>query len=328
MSVLPASVYQRTQLGVEVTRGTVVAANRRLRSLSFGGDPTVESTEIMIEGSKLPGGSYVNREWTTAPITGALTYTEIIYALASLFGKATPELVATSTAAYDWVFAPSAADDDDPQTFTLERGSSIAAIRAAYLLVTGLTMNFARGETGLTGEAIAQLFDTSATMTASPTTRPVVPILPAQYDVYMDPDYADIGTTQLTRAAAASMVYTGKYGPYWAMDSSEGSWAEHVDLRPTQNLTLQLPANSAGDLFTEMRAGAPQYIRIAASGPANSIETGFGYEFELDFCGTILNPSANEDRDGAQVRTWTFVGIEDADLNPLSIRVRNGIATL
>lgn len=86
---LRAQVFERFQLGPEVTEGTPVYPNRRPLGLGLSFDPQIDSEPIREMGNKAPVGMQVFKEHTEGNYQGALGYNEWIYILSSLLCKAT-----------------------------------------------------------------------------------------------------------------------------------------------------------------------------------------------------------------------------------------------
>lgn len=429
-----ASVFDRNQIGIETVPGTAVAANRRLRSIGFTSQANAEFEEIIAQGSKIPSVVYPTVEWNALSMAGALTYTEVVYALSMIFGPAAISTPGGATLARDWLWTPGAADPWEPVTITLEQGSRVRAQRSAFALLVALTLNFASRAVGIEGSGIGRAIQdgvqmstnevtqiaitggptggtftitydgattagiaynaaasvvqaalealaninvgdvnvtggalpgtpvliewrgrlgqrnitpptanaagltggttpavnvTTTTPGVAPTLVPIVPVLPKQLDLYIDDTFGTLGTTKYTRAFAAALAIGGAFGGVFPMDSdNDGTYAAIADLAPDHTLAVTLAANAQGEQFTEMRSGLTRYARISASAAANAIETGFTYEMDVDYAGVINAVGGDDDADGTRVRQWTFRAIEDADLTPLRIRVRNAIAAL
>lgn len=166
-----ASIARVTQIGAETTPGVAVPATKRLRSLSFELQPQAEVQTFKAQGSALVGVTALGKEWTTFPITGKATYDEPTFLLDSVLRKATPESLGGSPAAYRRVWQQLASTDDNPQTYTLEKGSKVRAQRATYGIVTeaGLTMN--RSTIDVSGNGMAQVMEDGIQMSTNEVQR-------------------------------------------------------------------------------------------------------------------------------------------------------------
>jgi len=119
-----ASIYQTAQVGIEVTPGTSVPANKKLSSVGFTMSPNPDISVFRASGNKYPTVASLNREWMTFDLDGAITYTEIIYLLAGILEKTTAVATAPSQT---WTFTPATSAADPVQTYTIEQGSAARA---------------------------------------------------------------------------------------------------------------------------------------------------------------------------------------------------------
>src|SRR5687768_10911506 len=104
-----ATINQVTQFGLETTPGTEVNAGKLMSALAVEFGPEVEISRYRPSGGKFETVASLDREWVGAALSGPITYTEIIYPLASVLVKPTPT---GAGAAKTWTFtvAQTAAD--------------------------------------------------------------------------------------------------------------------------------------------------------------------------------------------------------------------------
>jgi hypothetical protein len=98
-TVIGAELNQTTQIGVEVTRGTIVPANIRFDSLGIELNPGRNVQRFRPRGSKFESGGAETRRWGEGSIAdgSAAAYNELPYILSSILSKATPVSVDTPT---------------------------------------------------------------------------------------------------------------------------------------------------------------------------------------------------------------------------------------
>lgn len=151
-----ASVFETTQIGVETTPGTAVAALKKL--LSTGIRMTLKSPAKMVkpQGSKAAVGAVKLKEWSEGTIEGDLSYNDIIYLLAGLFGAPTITTPDGGTNARCHTFIPNTFQPDDPKTFTVEKGGRAGAERAVNVVVNGLQFSFSLEEVGISGDVFGK----------------------------------------------------------------------------------------------------------------------------------------------------------------------------
>lgn len=331
-----SSISQTVQIGVEAqaSPGVSVAANRKLQSIGIAPGIQIETNDFRPTGQKYRSLVTPSREWTEADIDGQLNYNEIVYLLASALAAATPTQImdgATPTGAYRWLFQPSSTVEDTVRTFTVEQGGPTRAHRFAYGLVRELTAAWSRTGAEIGGSMLGQRLTDGATLTANPTTVPLVPVLPTQIDVFMDTTAAGLGTTKLLRVLSGEFSLGGRFGPLWTLNSALTSWAAHVETEPDAGLSLTVEADAAGmALLDTLRAGDTRFIRVANTGPR--IYTGAAnqdYRINWDFAVKVNAANPFGDEDGIFSIEWPFTIVHDAAWGrALQVEVINAVTAL
>jgi len=153
-----AEVFESVQVGVEnrAAKGAAVAATKALTSIGIEAGPELESSEYRPRGRKLNTIVTPGRRWTGGSLSGRLTYTEIVYFLASLYGYAAPATPVGATAAREWPFGMNPTGPDDYQSYTVEIGSSVRSARFKHGTVTDLGIDFGTEEIAVDGSIIGQ----------------------------------------------------------------------------------------------------------------------------------------------------------------------------
>lgn len=306
-----ASILQAVQLGVEVTPGTPVAANRKLLATSI--EPGIQATvnQFRPAGGKFMTVAALGKEWVEADIAGAGVYTDPVYLLASVMNYAAPAQQGATTA-YKWTFSPAQAAEDTIKTYTVEFGGAVRAARFAYGLVTEFGMEFDRENIGITGAMIGKALEDGVTLTATPTEIALTPILPKHVDIFVDTTAAGLGTTKLLRVLSGSFSIGNRYNPVWPLNSALSGFAAHVEVEPELTFEMMVEADAAGmALLTALRDGSKRFIRLKATSDQLA-GVGFPYVFQIDFCGSIVEPQEFSDEDGVYAIGFQFRGTYDA----------------
>jgi len=307
-----ATILQGIQLGVEVTPGTAVAANKKLQATSISTGVKAEIKKFRPTGSKFNTISALGKEWVEGDISGVLSYTDWVYLAASGLQYTAPDQQ-ESTAAYLWENTPGHSSADTVKTFTIEEGSSVRAHKFAYGLVSNLGYTINRDEATVKGKIIGQTLSDAITMTSTPTEIPIVPVLPTDISVYMDTLYSDIGETKLLRVLKVEFDTGDRFGTVWPIDGALASFAAHVETEPTAEFKLLLAADAVGmGLLTSMRAGTKKFFRVEAVG--ETIEDTYTYKWTHDICATVTDVSQFSDEDGIYAIEFTFTATYDSDL--------------
>lgn len=307
-----ATILQGIQLGVEVTPGTAVAANKKLQATSISTGIKAEIKKFRPTGSKFNTISALGKEWVEGDISGVLSYTDWVYLAASGLQYTAPDQQ-ESTAAYLWENTPGHSSVDTVKTFTIEEGGSVRAHKFAYGLVSNLGYTINRDEATVKGKIIGQTLSDAITMTSTPTEIPIVPVLPTDISVYMDTLYSDIGETKLLRVLKIEFDTGDRFGTVWPIDGALASFAAHVETEPTAEFKLLLAADSVGmGLLTSMRAGTKKFFRVEGVGA--TIEDTYTYKWTHDICATVTDVAPFSDEDGVYAIEWTFTATYDSDL--------------
>ena len=325
-----AKALESVQFGMESTPGTVVPAITNIRAMSVETLIPATAEFFRPDGHKFNALDFLNMEWSEANITGKPTYTELAYVFAGLFGNVAPVNVGTTGRKRSFVMADAAYAT--PATITVEKGGSVRAQRIAGLTLTdvGITASRKNG-LALTAKGIGRLFTDGITMTASPTDVALIPIMGKQLDLFIDSSSASLGTTKMLRGFSVEHSITGAYGPIWAIDSSQTSFAGTVDLAPATSCKIMLEADAAGMAYlSQFRAGTEIFARLLATGPV--IEAGTPpptNTLQWDACLGIKTVTTDGDDDGVTVVTYDCEYIKDSTWGKAQqIDLTNAIATL
>lgn len=330
-----ATVSQQVQIGVEATAtpGTAVAANKLLTALGIDLSPQFNITEFAPTGFKYSTLVALLQEWSSFSLSGYPTYTEIVYPLASVLMNATP--VVTNATVNTWTFIPATGAVDVVRTYSIERGSSIRAEKTSFGVVTEFGINFSPTDANLSGAGIAKALTLGATLTGSPTSIPLVPILPTQLQVSLDATSGALGTNVLTRVLNVAWSITNRQGPLWVLNSANSSFVSIVELKPEAKIDLSLEWDAAaggGDTsIVDLRAGTVKWMRIKATGPiiAGSTPTPTAYSMTIDAPVEVVSVGGSGDQDGVYKLDLTFRCLHDQTWGQaMKIVVVNGITGL
>ena len=332
-----STVFQTVRIAPEATAGTLVTATANivaLTALSIEPRPNTETYRFAPAGQKYDTVVALGKDWTTATLGGAMTYSEIVYPLSSALDAAS---VTTGTATgtgsgnyYTWVFEPDADGADAPETFSVYRGDGTIAERFTYGIINDFGVTFTRDSIELEGAMLGQLYTTGATLPAAGGgTIPLFPVLPTQVNVYLDTAVGNLGNTKLTNVIRAEWRITGRYGTFWTLDSAQTSWKEIVELKPTLEVKLLLEANStAMGYMALLRAGTARWLRIRATGSEIG-STNVNHSLTIDTKVNFVEASDLSDQDGVMAIEYTFTGVPESTwAGPTKWTVINGIDAL
>lgn len=307
------SITQVTQVGVETTPGTAVAANRSLPSVMLEMGLEGGLTEQRGNGFKFPVNYIPGKEHSTGKISGQPTYDEMLYLLSTCVNYAAG-VQQGATTAYLWTLTPSStAEDTAAKTLTVEMGSALRAHKFARAQATEYTLSGSRDSVEHTGTLMGQQMTDGITLTASPTAVPQIPIVPKHVDVYMDSTSAALGTTKLLRLMNWEFGLRNRFAPLWVVDSAQTSYAASIETAIDASVKLKMMADAQGmALLADARSVAKKFIRIVAT---SDILAGvaFPHKLQIDMCAEVKSyPGSIGDAEGVYAIEWELGLVHDA----------------
>ena len=306
-----SALTQGVQVGVEVTPGTAVAANKKFNSIGFELSPTPAFGTYRPIGQKFMGTAWLNQDWSSIAMSGVPNYNELAYVFSSCINYAAP-VQQGGTTAYLWTFTPASGAEDTVKTYTIEAGGSVRAHRTAYSIISDVEIALSRTDTSLSGGGFAMGVEDGVTLTGSPTGVTERIVQPLHWNVYSDTTSGGLGTTQLLRVISATWRLGNRHGPVWAVNRSQNSYVAHVEQEPTAELEILMEADAAGmAFFTDAKAGTTKYIRLQAQDAANSAGTGFPYSLTIDGAYKITDVGGFSDEDGIFAVSFTASAVHD-----------------
>ncbi|MDE2100090.1 MAG: hypothetical protein KGL39_22740 [Patescibacteria group bacterium] len=164
----------------------------------------------------------------------------------------------------------------------------------------------------LTGGTSPASAVTQTTAGSGPATIPVAPVLPTQIDVYIDSSAAGLGSTQMTRVFSSELAIGTKFAPIWTLDSSNNSFAAHIEKAPKATAKILMEADAQGmGLLTTMRPNSTQFMRFLATGTQIDSSPAFDYKMQVDMAVQVSAPEQFKDQDGVYAIGWGFELVND-----------------
>src|SRR5262245_2820066 len=228
-------VQEVVEMGVEAVPGTAVASSVTLQGLQVELDTAITVDRIAPSGNLWDTIAAPRQEHATGSLSGYPCYNELPYVFSNALGAATITTPSGATLTRRLFWKPSSSVPWTPKTWTIRRGmAGNTAELASYGLLTGVGMTFtATAQPEVSGDLFARALDYTASVGATGlAAQALVPILPKQVCVYLDPTFASIGTTRLTRDFTAGFDIGGLNGPFWPLDCTLTSFARHGPLKP------------------------------------------------------------------------------------------------
>ena len=311
-----ASINQQVQVGVEVTHGTPVAAAKLLDAFVWTAGLKATTKQNRGTGRQYPSASALLTEMSAGKVSGPGDFAQLVYILSTLYGAGTTALHTPSTTAYDWNWTPGITGSYAAlaKSLTLQMGDATDAEQYAFLVFTGFGYSFDRKqEVTISGDWMAQTFTDGVSLTASPTAVEQVPMTGAQFNVYLDPTSAALGTTQLTAPLKVDYKASGYYDPFWPINRTNASFTDIVDKEKKHELKLSLEADSTAIAFkgSYLEVGARAYVRVQGQGPLIDVTNSVHATFQHDMACFVSEMSEFGDEDGVYKVDYTLQIAED-----------------
>lgn len=315
-----STITQSVQIGVELTPGTAVAANKRLGSMGFAIGTETEISPLRPIGQKYPSLQILGKEWSEADLEGSPVYTELPYAFASLMNAPQVSQIMdgpTPTGAYLWTFESNTYGDDNPVTFTVEQGSSFRAHRVSNCILKEYTMEWSREEIELSGTWLARAIEDGITLTPGPTALQQIPVKPSDLSVYLDTTPTNIGKTKMLRALKGEFNIEDRFEPLWVVDREQSSFAAVIEGEPTVEFKMTMMADAqAMASLNSMRNGTTSFLRLEGVGPIIYTPTDgdpIRHRMVIDLAGQVSEVAPFDDEDGVYAIEWTFATVHDPE---------------
>jgi hypothetical protein len=280
--VFRPEILEIGQLGKEASGspGVPVPANRRLLGLRFEVEPNIPTQIIRPQGSKAPTGHVAAKESCNIAISGETGLNDLAYVASMLLEQ---ETIAGFGGANRYTFFPSDIDADTFNTFTGERGSSIAASRIAGIIGDELQLTFHPTRTIETrGRLMGKILtEEGVTMTSSPTVVPLVPMSPRGTSVYFADDEAGLAAGKIYPLETMWRIANRQTGVY-TNDADEPSYSGTVErgFDITGSITVS-QGSEAQAFMTYVRDGSKHMIQWVWEGPIITGSTPYRLEITM-----------------------------------------------
>lgn len=331
------TVLQLTQVGVEATPGTAVAATRRLGAMNIDPSINAETTPFRPAGSKFPTVVTLNREWADLAYNGVPTYQEVVIPLACVFGAPTVTAI-TPTFAFSYVYEVSSGALDNPKTLTVEKGQAAGlAEKYAHAMLTSFSLAVSRAEVTMSGSGFARAATTGATITPGlPIPTDLIPLQPGHFTVGLlaeggNPTTGLAAAPAMTRVVSLAPSIEDRFMAAWFVNAAQQSFTTFVENGEGVGGSwgLVVEADAAGmTLLANLRLGTTRFIRLQATGPnipSSSPSTNFGFTWDV-----AVKVSAVEqfsDEDGVYAIGFALQPVHDAVLGKSqTITVTNNVS--
>lgn len=274
-----ASVFQAVQLGLEVTPGTLVAANKRLLGTSLVPRPDIPGGIFRPVNAKVPTDVVLQKELSQAEwAMPEVCFNDFAYICAAALTKLS-----------NFVFNGVAFGPETIQTYSFDVGSSVGAERFTYGFVNSIALRMSETEFSARGTfmGLGPLGE-GITMTPTPTDVPAIACDPKGTGLFIGDTVA--GLARVTRYLEGGFTLNNIRGPLMTLDESQPSFTDTVEgvVDPGATLTLEHNAFSAG-LTADLRLKKTKFVRFVNVGAEYSV--GNPYKIQITFPCKLRNPN-------------------------------------
>jgi hypothetical protein len=297
-----AEVFRRIQIGKENTRGSAVAADKRLfGTLTMTADKPRYSRETEERNSLAVAqlGSALSQR-ASMRYEGAATFEQIIhFLLMGVKGGVTPTQPSPSTVDGSpsvrlWTFQPTLSTRNAPNAYTVEYGDDIQAFRSKFGMVEELEITIPKDEEVRITANLFGHFPTTVSFTTGSSVAAVEEIVGTKGTIYIDSTWGARGGTQKSNLLINARLRTPTgYAPVRYHDGAL-DFSNFSETR--RSLEVELTYISQADAVTEWKAyrdGTLRIIRLQVDGStlgATSTEGALSKFLRLDMALQYTEP--------------------------------------
>ena len=341
----------RVQVGEEVTRGTVVAATRKLLSKGVTYRYMEELTELeeQMHGTlaRTVTAPVLTRNGTEFEIASDIDFDQVLlHLLSGVKGAVTPTTPGTGEARL-WTFTPSVTADPLIDTYTIEYAErNMAAtpdelgLRAPYGFTTAIEFVAAQeGIPQMNASMVARKTVLAASTAAL--SLPTTIEFPAnmRWAVYFDDTWAGLGTTKISgQVYGVTWRFSEFVRPdYYLEDRADLDFAQYEFKPRTVDIAMDIVLDPAATGFVVVEdgkktAGTQRFVRFEITGSAFASPDGaFNRFIRTDGVYTHVTDSMQDrgnTREGNKiVRVHVMSAYDTVQAQDIEISVQNTLAT-
>jgi hypothetical protein len=313
--------FRKLQMGLESTRGTSVAADKKLIGTLFATTDKPAYRPLDDRGSLAEfRRSVAVSQSTRLRYEGDATYEQLIHFLSmGLKGGVSPASTGSNRV---WTFTPNLTSANSQNAYTFEFGDDQQEWECSFVMVENI-------ELGVTLDEVVSLrvdmfgqYATKSTFTSL--SDPVVnEIVANKLNVWIDGTYANLGSTAKdSLVVGATIRMSTGISPVKYADGSL-DFSSFVEKRRHLEIDLDLLMNADGETeWDAFSAQTDRAIRLKFTGGVAS--AGENYYLEVNAFGQYTSPpELFTDRDGENVFRLTFASHEDSSGNEMSWSILN-----
>jgi hypothetical protein len=306
---------QSMQIGKETSPGTAVACPTLLKCFDWSGvGIDAGLSKYRPSGNLYDATQELDWEASMFSLAGTMDFNGLIYPLAMIYGAVTPAAHSPSSTAKDWIWTPSINQQTSVQTFTLMQGDNQRARKFAYAMLSDFGYKGDRRTAfAITGKGFGQILSDGISLTGSPTAVATAQMQPKTFNVYLDTTSGGIGTTQVVAPISIDYSFGSVFNTAYYLNRSNPSFTSHINVAPTTEFKMMLPADSFGlsQMQTYMESQQTLYIRVDAQGATIDSGNSIVNEFIHDMAMKVGKPAPLADKTGIYAIEWPLTVVQD-----------------
>lgn len=289
------TALRRIQIGLESTRGTLVAADTiLLGALQY----TDTRTWISPEDEERNSLALLHRQTEVAKqtdlqFTSTVTYEQILQFLSmGVKGAITPTTPTNGVLTRDWTFLPSLTASNAQDSFTFEYGDDQQEYECGHVMASQIELTFPMGEAGgLTATLFGQ-GTAKSTFTGSLSAPTVEDVASQDITLYVDSSWSALGDTAKAAilASATIRIPTGVAPQRYADGST--NFSTFSESKRAAEVELTLRHNSDGEVqYDNYAASTLIFVRLEAVGTLiESVTPDYYKTLTMDFAMRYTEP--------------------------------------
>ena len=291
---------RRIQIGKEAANapGTEVAADTTLIG-TLSVTPNIRYHSPMDERNSLAENNrdVQTSHSTTLQYNGDATYDQILHFLGmTLRGGRTASTISSATAARDWNFNPLLSTPNTQDTYTFEYGDDSNQWTIPNVFGQSMELGITMGEILSLSASMMGHFAIDKAQTANVTEVFPNEIISESCQLFIDPTWAAVGTTEYdSELSGGSIRFASGLTPLRTAKglstSGRANFSRYSTNRRSHSLDLDVLMTAAGkaQVYDSWKNNTFKAIRLLFSREADSIESGFQHELEVDMYGKFTS---------------------------------------
>jgi len=324
------TAFRRIQVGLEATRGTGVAADKKLiGTLTMTPEVTfhrpVDERNSLAEFRRAVATAQMTRMRYEADATYAQMADILSMSVKGAISPSTPETLSRL-----WSFVPNTTSKNVQDAYTFEYGDDTQAWDAAFSIIEDLELTFAMNETLQVRADIIANFAAKTSFTGAISDPALLggEIVANHCNVWIDGTWANLGTTaQVALVAGGTIRLPTGIKP---VKYADGDLEFSAVSENKTHLEMELDLISSSAAITEYDAyvaGTDRAVRLSFIGAI--IESAITYQLDIDILGKYVSaPEIWGERDGEDLFRMNLNSHEDSSGNTFAFNLTNQITAI